>query len=129
MDKPWDLRERTMRFAVAVFDFCRQCQRSQEEREPSTQLRGAAASVASHYRAAQRARSGRDFASKIGVAIEEADEADFWLEYMKRVKLVDGSRTADLQDEANELVSILTACQKTKRRNLAQNRLQQRRVD
>jgi len=122
MEKPWDLRERTMQFAVDVFEFCRLFRQTPEEREPSSQLRRAAASVASNYRAARRARSGREFASKLGVAIEEADESDFWLEFMHRVRLAKRDQMLALQAEATELVAILTACQKTKQKNLAKNR-------
>jgi four helix bundle protein len=115
MHKPWDLAERTMDFAVAVFWFCRELPQTEEAREIARQLRRAAASVGANYRAVRRGRSTRDFASKIGVVIEEADESGFWLDFIVRVELLETSRMKALAQEANELVAIFTASQKTAR--------------
>jgi len=54
MAKKWDLRERTMEFAVAVFKFCRTLPKTDEARDVARQLRRSASSVAANYRAAAR---------------------------------------------------------------------------
>lgn len=115
MHKPWDLAERTMDFAIAVFRFCRELPQTEEAREIARQLRRAGASVGANYRAVRRGRSTRDFASKIGVVIEEADESGFWLDFIVRVELLETARVKALAQEANELVAIFTASQKTAR--------------
>ena len=115
MDKPWDLRERTMQFSVNVFAFCRALPQSDDTRDVAGQLRRAAASVGANYRAVKRAKSSRDFANKPGTVIEEADECDFWLELLARVNAVEPRLTHDLRQEAGELVAIFTSSQKTAR--------------
>jgi four helix bundle protein len=115
MQKPWDLRERTMDFAVAVFRLCRELPRTDEAREVARQLRRSASSVAANYRSAKRPRSSRDFAAKVSIVIEEADESLFWLEFLVRVGLAQKPHLLELSTEANELVAIFIAAAQTAR--------------
>jgi four helix bundle protein len=69
-------------------------------------------------RSACRGRSKPDFISKVGIAIEEADESLYWMEMLIEADLVSEERLADLMKEANELVAILTASVKTARTHL-----------
>ena len=113
MTKPWDLQQRTMNFGVAIFSFCRSLPRDDEGRAIAGQLRRAGPSTAANYRAAKRGRSTKEFIAKIGQAIEEGDECGFWLDFGCRVGLCSRVATEELAREANELVAILTASQKT----------------
>ena len=65
------------------------------------------------YRAACRARSSADFANKLGVAEEEADESAFWLELLAESGLVPAKRLASLASEADQLTAIIVASRKT----------------
>src|SRR5260370_36126821 len=78
MQKPWNLRDRTILFAASVIRFCRHLPRTTEAAEIATQLRRAAASTGANYWACTRGRSTDEFVAKIGIAIEEADETIFW---------------------------------------------------
>jgi four helix bundle protein len=69
--------------------------------------------VAANYRAVGRARSRAEFISKMGVVIEEADETVFWLELLVDGGIITKSRLENLIAEANELVAIFVASQKT----------------
>jgi len=79
------------------------------------QLLRAGTSVAANYRAVCRARSRAEFISKIGVAVEEADETVFWLEILVETGLVPRVQMEKLLAEANELLAILAASQRTAR--------------
>lgn len=107
------LRERTMRFAVQITRFCRQLTDTWDSRHVRGQLFRAATSVASNYRAACRARSRRDFISKIGFVVEESDESVFWLEFIEHAEIDDGPVRRKLLDEARQLVAIFTQSAKT----------------
>ena len=76
---PQELRERTRQFALRVVRFCRTLPPTAEAHEIGGQLRRAANGVASNYRAAGRARSRAEFAARIGIVLEEADESEHWL--------------------------------------------------
>jgi four helix bundle protein len=112
MTKKWDLRERTMDFAVDVFKFCRALPRTEEARDIVRQLRRAASSVASNCRAARRAQSDRVFVSKTAIVIEEADEAGFWLEFLIEVEIAPRAAVQVLLRESSELVAIFTSSRK-----------------
>ena len=53
------------------------------------------------------------FVAKMGVVIEEADESVFWLELLADSGIVPKTRLDELTVEANELVAIFVASQKT----------------
>ena len=59
------------------------------------------------------ARSGADFVAKMGVVVEEADEAILWLELMTESGIIPLAKTAALLREANELTAIFSASQRT----------------
>ena len=51
--------------------------------------------------------------------IEESDDSLLWLEYLVETGLMGAPSVKKLQSEANELVAIFTASQKTVRANYA----------
>ncbi|MFQ5637494.1 MAG: four helix bundle protein, partial [bacterium] len=74
------MKRRTKDFAKQVIRFCRTLPENREGRLIGNQLFRSGTSVAANYRAACRARSKRDFISKMGIVEEEADESFFWFE-------------------------------------------------
>ena len=72
-------------------------------------------SVAANYRAVCRARSKAEFISKIGIVVEEADETVLWLELLVDTRVVAKNKMDDLLKEANELLAIFAASQRTAR--------------
>jgi len=79
------------------------------------QLLRCGTSVAANYRSACRARSKAEFVAKIGIVVEEADEAVLWLELLLESGLVSLHRAQLLLKEARELTAIFTASQRTAR--------------
>ena len=73
------LQKRTFDFSIAIITFCRTLPRTDEARELASQLRRASNGAASNYRAARRGRSRAEWLAKMGVVVEELDEADHWL--------------------------------------------------
>jgi four helix bundle protein len=91
--------------------------RSTEAQVLGKQLLRAATSVGANYRAAGRARSKAEFVAKIGIVVEEADETIFWLECLMESGIVKPDLLRDLLAEANELVAIFAASQRTARQS------------
>lgn len=73
------------------------------------QLLRSGTSVGANYRAACRGRSSPDFASKLAIALEEADESLYWLELLGETRTAPAEMIGHLIQEANELVSIFVA--------------------
>ncbi len=112
---PQELRDRTREFAVAVIHFSKTLTADPISLNIVRQLTRSAASVGANYRAVCRARSRADFISKLGVVIEEADEANYWLELAGDEGLCQPSEVAALKDEAHQLTRILTRSRETAR--------------
>jgi four helix bundle protein len=98
------LKDRTKQFALQVIRLCRVLPRSQETSIITRQLLRSATSVGANYRAVCRARSTADFASKLGIVLEEADETLFWIELLIESGVVQIEKVASVRKEANELV-------------------------
>jgi four helix bundle protein len=107
-----------MRFALDVFQFGPKLPGSFEGNHVRGQLFRAASGTAANYRSACRGKSKPDFIAKLGTVIEEADEAEFWLELIGRANLAPAESVRSLQQEAGELVAIFTQAQKTAKNNL-----------
>src|SRR5262245_35700051 len=111
---PWDLILRTRLFALAVRKFVRSLPETDEAKETGRQLRRAANSMRSNYRASRRGRSRKEFQSKLGTVFEEADECVDHLQYLKDSGI---RHDATLHQEARELAMIFAKAVKTAREN------------
>jgi four helix bundle protein len=111
---PWDLIERTRDFALAILKFCRRLPATDEAQDAGRQLRRAATSARSNYRAARKSQSRAAFRSKLQIAFEEADECVDWLEYLKEGRI---QEDAALLQEAKEIASILATAVRSAGRN------------
>ena len=107
------LRDRTRIFAIRIVRLCRRLPATPEGRIIATQLIRSGTSVGANYRAVCRARSKAEFAAKMGVVIEEADETTFWLELLVNLGFFRESQLKDLLSEANELVAIFVSSRRT----------------
>ena len=82
------------------------------------QLLKSATSIGANYRSARRARSKADFISKMSIAQEEADEANYWLETAIDSGLITKDAIGSLLNEADELTAMLTSSIKTAKKRL-----------
>lgn len=85
------------------------------------QLLRSGTGIASNYRAACRCKSRKDFISKIGTVVEEADETQLWLELSVKSGLIKSSLIKDLLQEAGELTAIMTASKNSAINNQKKN--------
>ena len=113
--QPEQLRARTKDFAIRIVRLFRSLPKNDEARILGKQVLRAGTSVAANYRAVCRARSRAEFIAKMGVTVEEADETVFWLELLVETGVVPKARMEKLLAEANELLAILAASQRTAR--------------
>ena len=106
---PAEFRERTKRYAAEVIRLFVKLPKPQEEvRVIGKQLLRSGTSVAAHVREASRARSEAEFVSKLGGALQEADESSLWLELLREECRVSANLTIPLERESSELIAIFT---------------------
>ena len=107
-DVPYDIRERTFRFAVRVIRAIRCLPQDTATRVVVYQLVKSATSVGANVEEADGAESSRDFIHKTSISRKEACESRYWLR-MVRAAILDNSEFASLEQESDELVRILSA--------------------
>jgi len=115
---PDELQERSRQFALRVIRLVDTLPNSIAGRRMGDQVLRSATSVAANYRAARRARSQKEFAAKIGLVTEEADESEFWLGLIVDSGLIKPDRLAELRGEADELTRIFASTRRTAGRTL-----------
>jgi four helix bundle protein len=106
---PEELKRRTKAFGLSVIKLLNRLPKTRAANVIGSQLLNCSMSVGANYRAACRARSKAEFAAKLGIVEEEADEAAYWLELLTEGEIVPSSCVMTLIREANELVAIVVA--------------------
>jgi four helix bundle protein len=100
------MKARTHAFAVKVVGFVQTLVDRCESRRLKDQLVGAAWGVDGNWRAACCARTHKEFTSKLGTVVEEADEAEELLNVIHDSKLSQAPELARLRDESTQLRKI-----------------------
>lgn len=120
MDKA-ELLDRTKAFGLRVLKLVDHLPRTTSGRAIGNQLIRSGTSIGANYRAACRSRSRAEFASKIGVVAEEADETVYWLQLIRDGDLLSTQQVGALLKEADELTAIFTAGRRTSSKDQTSN--------
>lgn len=114
-----ELQQRSKDFALAIIRLVEHLPNNRIGWTFTDQIVRSSTSVAANYRAVCRARSDKEFISKMGVVLEEADETLFWLEMIEESEITNQqAKIISLKKGANELVAIFVASIKTVKRRL-----------
>jgi four helix bundle protein len=104
-----EMKLRTKKFALRIMKLADSLPRSPSGRMLAGQIVRSGTSVAANYRAAGKGHSKAEFIAKLGIAEEEADETQFWLELIVESGIVSAKLLEPLQQEARELTAIIAA--------------------
>jgi len=113
--EPEDLRPQTKKFALRIIRLYAALPKQTVAQIPGKQLLRSGTSVGAHYREAFRGKSYADFISKMEGALQELDEAQYWLELLVESGSVSEKHLQPLLDETDELIAIfVTIVKRTK---------------
>jgi four helix bundle protein len=115
---PTDLQNRLKNFALRLVPLCAALPKAKLSEIIEGQLLRSGFSAAANYRASCNAQSKKAFNSKLSIALEEIDEACFWIETIKDAKLMTPEKLSAIHEEGVELTKILGASRRTSVRNL-----------
>lgn len=101
-NKPYDLEERTLNFAMRVRKFIKKIPKIITNIEDAAQLTRSSGSVGANYIEANEALSQKDLILRIKISRKEAKESRYWL------RLIDINEIKDLDLERKELVKEST---------------------
>ena len=110
-----ELRARSHKFALRVVKMVQLMPRNAVADVLGKQVLRSATSVGANYRAACNAASRPIFLHKMSIVVEEADETVYWLEMIRDAALIAPEKLADLIDEAEQILKIMSASLKTAR--------------
>ena len=115
-EKPEDITVRSFRFATRIVKLCQTLdQKPGVSRTLANQLLRSGTSIGANIEEANGSQSKPDFTAKMYIACKEARETHYWLRLLTETSIVPETRLADLIDEANQLVAILTSITKKSR--------------
>jgi len=113
-----DLKIRTKSFALRIVKMYAQLPKTTEAQVMGKQVLRSGTSVGANYREAYRSRSNAEFVAKIGDCLKELDETEYWLELLVESEIVTSAKMADLLDETNQLIAILTTIAKNTKQKI-----------
>lgn len=105
-------KARTKKWAIETVKYVMTLPETPATRVIRYQLIKSSTSTAANYRAACRGRSKPEFYAKIGIALEEADESLFWMEFIQESEIDNSTKLHELMKEALEIVSVLAKIRK-----------------
>lgn len=103
--KPYDLGERTLKFAKRVFVYVNDLPKTLSNIEVGRQLIRAAGSVGANFIEAEESLSRKDFAMRIKISRKEAKESRYWL-VLSEPREEKQKDKKELIQEATELMKI-----------------------
>ena len=108
-----ELKIRTKKFSLLIIDLAEKLPNTIATRIIINQIIKAGTSVGANYRAVCRARSDREFVSKMNIVLEESDEVLFWLEIILEKNWIPNEDIEIAWKEGNELTAIFVSSLKT----------------
>ena len=110
------LKDKSYAFAVRIVRLSQYLQGKKKEFVLSKQLLRSGTAVGALVREAEFGQSKADFASKMSIALKEANETDYWLSLLRETQLISHRMYESVQADCNELIAILVASVKTARK-------------
>jgi four helix bundle protein len=104
-----DLGDRTKAFALRIIKLAAALPRDRIGDVIGRQILKSGTSFGANWREAARASSKRHFVSTAEICVREADETLYWLDLLSASATLKPARLAQIRDECNQLVAILTA--------------------
>lgn len=117
-----DIDERTFRFALRVLKLSSALPTNTAGFVLSRQVIRAATSIGANVTEAQGSSTRRDFIRRMNIARGEAREAHYFLRLISESGMIAPPRMNEVVQEANELVSILTAIVKRSGQHPSRNK-------
>lgn len=114
---PRDIRERSFRFAIRIVKLCQNLDaKPGVSRTLANQLLRSGTSIGANIEEAHGSQSKADFISKMSISCKEARETHYWLRLLIATEIIGEDKLAELTDESNQLVAILTSIVKNSKK-------------
>lgn len=109
---------KTYDFAIRVVRLYQYLCKEKKEFELSKQLLRSGTSIGVNAEESVGGLSKKDFLAKLGVSYRETRETRFWLRLLRDTEYITQKQAESMIDDAEEILRIITAIQKTAKSNL-----------
>ena len=107
------LRDKSYDFAIRIVKLSRYLQQEKKEFVLSKQVLRSGTAVGALIREAESGQSKADFASKMSIALKEANETGYWLCLLKDTEFISEAHFESLHPDCSELIAMLVSTVKT----------------
>jgi four helix bundle protein len=112
------LSAKTLAFAIRIVKLNQYLSSEKKEFVISKQILRAGTNPGAMVREAANAESGADFIHKLSISQKEIAETQYWLELLNATNYITNSSSASLDNDADELMRLVTSSILTKKKNL-----------
>lgn len=117
-DKANVLKDKSYAFALRVIKAYKYLCSDHKEYVLSKQLLRAGTSIGANVAEANQGQSKADFVHKLGIALKEAVETEYWLNLLLDSNYLTESQAQSLLKDCRDLIRILTSSIKTARKSI-----------
>ncbi len=115
------IKEKSFKFAIRIVKVCQFLVEKKKEFVISKQLLRSGTAVGALIREAEYAESKSDFKHKMSISRKEINESIYWLELLKETKYLTSKQFEDLNNDAVEIIKMLTSIIKSTKSNIISN--------
>ncbi|MBR9831364.1 four helix bundle protein [bacterium] len=119
--KDSNIKNKSFAFAIRIVKLYQFLCEQKKEFILSKQLLRSGTSIGANIREAENAESKKDFIHKMAIAQKETNETMYWLELLKETEYLSEEQFSSLNDDALEIIKILTTIIKNTKQNLITN--------
>ena len=105
----YTVEEKSFQFAIRIVNLYRYFTDTKKEFVLSKQLLRCGTSIGANIAEAEQAQSRPDFISKLGIALKEASETDYWIRLLNATHFLTDDESSSLLEDCREIERMLTA--------------------
>lgn len=102
-----DIYQRTFNFSIKILAFSNKISSSLINKILLSQLVRSGCSIGANLREAKQSRTRKEFSNKFSIALQEAEETDYWLSIVSKIDLKMKQDCDKLLQECKEIKKIL----------------------
>ena len=112
------VQQKSYNYAIRIIKLYQYLTAEKKEYELSKQILRSGTSIGANIEEAVGGLSKKDFLAKLGISYREARETNYWLRLLKDTGYMNGKQFSSLISDWEEILRIITATQKTTKRNM-----------
>ena len=111
------IEDKSFSFAIRSVNLYKYLTETKHEYIMSKQFLRSSTSIGANVAEAKRGQSRADFASKMSIALKEANETEYWIRLLHASQYLTNAEYESMSRDLDELIALLVAICKTANKN------------